>query len=280
MSAICPASAISEHVAALPRTQAHSISHLHFHAVDGQPVDLRLVFQQLPLPLVHGASSLSGRRPRTAPCSFMNCSTGMASVRSRIWRARSSDWRISRFSSSVKRHDAQRKDLVDLRAVEQIAGAFGSNLRIIVENDGGSQQSVALAWISYQHRPRANVLTLRGELLQFRPEAPAAKRIRRLSRPESYGSKPENASTLHRGLAAGISIGVTIPHLNADLEQVVADRLRRDLHVSLDCFLPTLRVATLCHCRCAPSPPASATGNRTRGTSLLGRAVAASTQAS
>ena len=31
----------------------------------------------------------------------MNCSGGMFSVRSSIWRARSSDCRISRFSSSV-----------------------------------------------------------------------------------------------------------------------------------------------------------------------------------
>ena len=47
-------------------------------------------------------SSSTGRSPRITPCSFISCSAGKVSVRSSIWRARSSDWLISRFSSSVR----------------------------------------------------------------------------------------------------------------------------------------------------------------------------------
>ena len=83
------------------------------------------VFEHLPLPLVHRVSSRIGRRPRTAPCSFMNCSAGMASVRSRISRAR------LRIGESLlffvcQGHDAQGQDLVDLGAVKQIAALSGA----------------------------------------------------------------------------------------------------------------------------------------------------------
>src|SRR6185437_468485 len=90
------------HVAALAWTQSHPASAPHFDSRNLQMIKRHLFFQQLPLPLVHRVSSLSGRSPRKTPCSFMNCFAGMFSVRSSMARARSSEWLISRFSSSVK----------------------------------------------------------------------------------------------------------------------------------------------------------------------------------
>src|SRR5580765_1189792 len=90
-----------EHIAALARMQAHAVTCPDFCSRHYNVVDHCLVFQQLPFPLVHETSLSSGRRLRKMPCSFMSCSGGSDSVRSRIWRARSSESRISRFSSSV-----------------------------------------------------------------------------------------------------------------------------------------------------------------------------------
>src|SRR5580704_8267878 len=90
------------HIAARARTQAHAASRRHLDSRNFQTIERRLLLEELPFPFVHWVSSLSGRKPRRAPCNFMNCSTGMVSVRSSIWRARSSDWLISRLSSSAR----------------------------------------------------------------------------------------------------------------------------------------------------------------------------------
>src|SRR5215469_11562059 len=66
-----------------------------------------------------------------------------------------------------KRHDAKRKYLVDLRAVEQVSGALRGDLRVVVKNDGGSQERVTLIGVSHQYRPNTDVLTLAGHFLQF-----------------------------------------------------------------------------------------------------------------
>src|SRR5271168_4853400 len=89
-----------EDIAASARAQAHAIPALDFSPRDLQAVHPVFIFEQVPLVLVHSASSLTGRIPRSTPWSFIMCSGGSDSVRSRIWRARSSPRRISCFSSS------------------------------------------------------------------------------------------------------------------------------------------------------------------------------------
>src|SRR5271156_6199523 len=54
--------------------------------------------------------------------------------------------------------NTQRQNFVDLRAVEEIAGAFRSNLRVIVENDRRREHGVALAVFSNKNRPGSDVL--------------------------------------------------------------------------------------------------------------------------
>src|SRR5579863_4752993 len=79
------------YIAARARMQAHAASRPHLNTGDIQVIDGGFLFEELPFPLVHCISSLSGRRFLSTPWSFINCSTGMLSVRSSIFRARSSD---------------------------------------------------------------------------------------------------------------------------------------------------------------------------------------------
>src|SRR5579863_5377081 len=65
-------------------------------------------------------------------------------------------------------HDSQGENLVDLGSVKEVACAFGSNLRVVVQNDGRSQESISLSWFTHENWPRADVLTLRDEFLHFR----------------------------------------------------------------------------------------------------------------
>ena|SRR5579872_2224585 len=47
--------------------------------------------------------------------------------------------------------DSQRQDFIDLRAVEKIARAFGSDLRIVVKNDGRGKKQISLPFFSSEH---------------------------------------------------------------------------------------------------------------------------------
>src|SRR5271163_3140083 len=60
-----------------------------------------------------------------------------------------------------QRHDAQGENLVNLSSIKQVAGTLGSNLRIVVENDGRRKHGVALSFFTDQYRPSANVLATR-----------------------------------------------------------------------------------------------------------------------
>ena len=54
--------------------------------------------------------------------------------------------------------DAQCKQFVDLRAVEEAARALGGDPGIVVEDDGGGEQSIGLPWLADQYRPGADVI--------------------------------------------------------------------------------------------------------------------------
>src|SRR5271155_5325534 len=77
-------------VSPLTGTEPDAVAGLHFDAPNGERARGSLVFEEAPLPFIHFFSSSAGRKPRKTPCSFMKCSCGMVSVRSRIWRARES----------------------------------------------------------------------------------------------------------------------------------------------------------------------------------------------
>src|SRR5271155_388709 len=91
-----------ENVAAGVRPQPDAFAAPDRDAANLKRFERGFIFQRLEFPFVHGASLFTARKPRNAPWSFINCSGGRVSVRSRILRARSSDSRISRFSSSVR----------------------------------------------------------------------------------------------------------------------------------------------------------------------------------
>src|SRR5215208_4197399 len=66
-------------------------------------------------------------------------------------------------------HDVQDEQLVDLGPVEQVAGALGRDLGVVVEDDRGGEHHAPIPLLPDQHRPRLYVLApLRGlpELLQ------------------------------------------------------------------------------------------------------------------
>src|SRR5918997_2980054 len=59
--------------------------------------------------------------------------------------------------------DVQDEHLVDLGPVEQVAGALGGDLGVVVEDDRGGEHRAPLPFLSDQHRPRLQVLArLRG----------------------------------------------------------------------------------------------------------------------
>jgi hypothetical protein len=61
-------------------------------------------------------------------------------------------------------HDAEREDFVDLATVEQIAGAFRGDLRVIGQNDRRGQERIGLVRGAGEHGPAADVLALPGQL--------------------------------------------------------------------------------------------------------------------
>src|SRR5580698_2562430 len=82
-----------EDIATRAGTQPDTRPLLHLDARNGDALRRSFFLKKLKFPFVHR---------RSTPCIFMNCSTGIASVRSRIWRARSSPEAISSFSSAVR----------------------------------------------------------------------------------------------------------------------------------------------------------------------------------
>src|SRR5579864_40365 len=90
-----------KYVAARSGTQPDPAPGAQLPSRDMQCLDRCLGFEKLPFPFVHGVSLPSGWRSRSVLWSFMRCSADSPSVLSRIFRARASEYRISRFSSSV-----------------------------------------------------------------------------------------------------------------------------------------------------------------------------------
>ena len=128
-----------------------------------------------PVLLVHGASVRC--TAASPPCSCISCSAASDSVRSSsAGRARPTPHLALLLVG--QRQDPQRQDLVDLGAVEQVAGLSGAISRIVVEDDRRGEHRVALP-------PR-------------RPPAPARRRCSRSRRPArasaSGGSSSETNS--------------------------------------------------------------------------------------
>src|SRR3984957_14649597 len=61
--------------------------------------------------------------------------------------------------------NSQSENLVDLGAIEQIARAFGCNLRVVVQDDRRRQHRIALVLFSYENRPGPDVFALNREWL-------------------------------------------------------------------------------------------------------------------
>ena len=99
-----------------------------------------------------------------APWSCIICSAAIDSVRWRMRRARSSDCPHLALFLVGQRQDAQRQDLVDLGAVEQVARTLGRDLRVVVQDDGRRQHGVAGAVLAREHRPHAHVLAAGRQL--------------------------------------------------------------------------------------------------------------------
>src|SRR5215210_3101126 len=56
--------------------------------------------------------------------------------------------------------NVQDQHLVDLGAVEQVAGALGGDLRVVIEDDRGREHHVPLPFLSDEHRPSLQVHAL------------------------------------------------------------------------------------------------------------------------
>ena len=58
-----------------------------------------------------------------------------------------------------QRQNAERKNFVDLSAVEKVSRAFRRELRIVVENDGLGEHGIALPRFTGEHGPGAEIAT-------------------------------------------------------------------------------------------------------------------------
>ena len=69
-----------------------------------------------------------------------------------------------------ERHDSQGEYFVNLGPVKKVAGTLRRDLRIVVKNDRGREQRIALAFFADQDRKRSDVFATRHQ---------AGKRLRR-----------------------------------------------------------------------------------------------------
>ena len=127
-------------VGAALRIEAHTGADRKPAAVDQQRGDpgsrlCRVAQAPVPADIVAGGEIDLRAGRRMAPCSRPNCAGVNASTRSSKARA----WVSARGHLALfglgHRQDAQGQDFVDLGAVEQVAGAFRGDLRVVVEND-------------------------------------------------------------------------------------------------------------------------------------------------
>ena len=219
-----------EHVAAAAGRRRTRSPSLHSMPAISNVIERRLVFEQLPFPLVHCVSSFSGRRPRSTPCSFMNCSAGMC-----LGAFQHPAGALVGFAHLAllfvgQGHDAQRKNLVDLGAVEEIARALGRDLRIVVEDDRRGEHACRRLFAG-QHGPGADVLALRGLFLE------AFRRIEQ--RDELAVLDAENGVRRDQGLSKSIDSRVSpdggrrscseLSNLHGDLEDFIVAAQRSNL---------------------------------------------------
>src|SRR5215469_1720589 len=136
-----------------------------------------------------------------------------------------------------KRHDAKRKYLVDLRAVEQVSGALRGDLRAVVKNDGGSQERVALIGVSHQHRPNTDVLTLASYFLESWWWFEQGEKLAATC-PQNcvHGDEGVHQRAISSRIARSNRRGVA--NIKRYFDQVLANRLRDDLDLS-----PNFRLA-------------------------------------
>ena len=71
--------------------------------------------------------------------------------------------------------DAQGEDFVDLGGVEEIASAFGSDLRMVVQDDGGGKHRIRI--VSGKDGPGAQVLTLGDGIFKARGRFEQGKKL-------------------------------------------------------------------------------------------------------
>ncbi len=67
------------------------------------------------------------------------------------------------------RQNSEREDFIYFGPVKQIAGAFGRDLRIVVQDDGRGQDQIPLSFLSRQDGPRSGIAARRcGGFQRFR----------------------------------------------------------------------------------------------------------------
>ena len=195
---------------------------------------------RLGIPAIHETPPPGrGRRPRTVPCSPSNCSRAIASVRA----SRSPHAVVDRGHRALlvvgQRHDPQRQHLVDLGAVEEVAGALRGDLRIVVEDDRRRRASC---------RARPSSPTRTGQVPTLRHAggglAPAVGRIEQ--RDELAVADAEDRVRRDQGAEQGLVAGrglrarpgaCRFDDAQRQPEQPVGGLDRADLDDPLDCLL-------------------------------------------
>jgi len=129
-----------------------------------------------------------------------------------------------------QREDVQQEQLINLPAVEVVSLTFRRDLRVVIENNRRGKERVRFPLLPAQHRPRLDVLALRGGLFQRRgrvhqgDESPVLDRQNRVRRDEGL---PERGPAFLSAPRRGVGDAHRQP------EQARFQWLRFDLHQAL-----------------------------------------------
>jgi hypothetical protein len=133
--------------------------------------------------------------------------------------------------------DAEGEDLVDLGGVEQVAGALGGDLRIVVEDDRRREHRVARPRLADQDRPGPDVAAAGSELATVLGRVDHREELAVTDDQDRVHRDERAQEGLVAIAAGGLRDRRLVRHPDRHLRERVGDAIGRDLHRTADRML-------------------------------------------